>query len=47
MLPSNVGDYVVNAYVHMRKRTADTNEFMYTCARTLLSIVRLASALVL
>ncbi len=46
-LPSHVGDYVVNAYVHLRAHADDTNDFQYTCARTLLSVVRLASALVI
>ena len=46
-LPSAVGDYVVNAYVHLRQHASETSEFQYTSARTLLSVVRLGTALVL
>ncbi len=46
LLPLAVGDYIVNVYVHLRKKAHETAEFQYTCARTLLSIVRLSSALV-
>jgi DNA replication licensing factor MCM7 len=46
ILPAVVGDYIVNAYVHLRKKAHETAEFQYTCARTLLSVIRLASALV-
>ena len=45
LLPS-VADYLVNVYVHMRSRTDETSEFQYTSARSLLSVIRLASALV-
>ncbi|RKO87054.1 MCM2/3/5 family-domain-containing protein [Blyttiomyces helicus] len=44
-VPREVGDYIVNAYVHLRGRTGEQEEFGYTCARTLLSIVRMATAL--
>lgn len=44
-VPAAVGDYLVNAYVHLRQRSSDTAEFSYTCARTLLSIVRMSTAL--
>ncbi|KAI8913605.1 MCM2/3/5 family-domain-containing protein [Gorgonomyces haynaldii] len=44
-VPAHVADYVVSAYVHMRKNASETAEFQYTSARTLLSIIRLASAL--
>jgi DNA replication licensing factor MCM7 len=40
-----VSDFLVNAYVKMRKDIQETSEFQYTCARTLLSIMRLSSAL--
>ena len=45
-VPSNVGDYMVNAYVHLRNNDDDMAEFQYTCARTLLSIIRMATSLV-
>lgn len=46
ILPTSVGDYIVNAYVHLRNNDDEMAEFQYTCARTLLSIVRMASSLV-
>lgn len=45
IVPPEVGDYVVNAYVHLRSRVDETADLQYTCARTLLSILRLATAL--
>ena len=45
-VPGHVADHIVNAYVHMRSKAGETADFQYTSARTLLSIVRLASALV-
>ncbi len=45
-VPGEVGDYIVNAYVHLRSKADETADFQYTCARTLLSVVRLSSALV-
>ena len=42
-----VADYVVNAYVHLRNNDDEMAQFQYTCARTLLSIVRMATALVI
>lgn len=36
----------MNAYVHLRGRSAELADFQYTSARTLLSIVRLSTALV-
>ena len=45
LVPPHVGDYLVNAYVHMRNRADETADFQYTCARTLLSVVRLSTAL--
>jgi DNA replication licensing factor MCM7 len=45
ILPSSVADYIVNAYVHMRNNDDEMADFQYTCARTLLSIIRMASSL--
>ncbi|KAI8898316.1 MCM2/3/5 family-domain-containing protein [Globomyces pollinis-pini] len=45
LVPAHVGDYIVNAYVHLRSQAHETADFQYTCARTLLSIIRLASGL--
>jgi DNA replication licensing factor MCM7 len=47
LIPANVGDYAVNAYVHLRGRSAELADFQYTSARTLLSIIRLSTALVM
>ncbi|RKO97272.1 hypothetical protein CXG81DRAFT_28796 [Caulochytrium protostelioides] len=49
-VPPDVADYIVNAYVQMRAHAASaagasSNDFAYLSARTLLSIVRLATAL--
>ncbi|KAJ3271982.1 Mcm2-7 hexameric complex component [Terramyces sp. JEL0728] len=44
LLPATA-DHVINSYVNLRKRADETQDFQYTCARTLLSIIRLASAL--
>jgi len=44
-VPAEVGDYVVNAYVHLRNKADELSDFQYTCARTLLSVVRLSTAL--
>lgn len=41
-----VGDFLVNAYVKMRKSSGDTDDFQYTCPRTLLSVMRMSIALV-
>ena len=38
---------MVNAYVHLRNNDDDMAEFQYTCARTLLSIIRMATCLVI
>lgn len=45
-VPEDVGEYMVNVYVHLRQKASETADFQYTCARTLLSIIRLASSLV-
>jgi DNA replication licensing factor MCM7 len=48
-VPHALTDYIVSAYVHMRQddasEAARTGEFVYTSARTLLAILRLAQAL--
>ena len=46
-LSESVADYMVNCYVHLRNSSDEIGEFQYTCARTLLSIIRMASALVI
>ena len=46
VVPTSVADYIVNAYVHLRNNDDEMAEFQYTCARTLLSIVRMATSLV-
>ncbi|KAJ3022829.1 Mcm2-7 hexameric complex component [Thoreauomyces humboldtii] len=45
VVPREVGDYVVNAYVDMRARSKETEDFQYTSARTLLSVIRMSTAL--
>ena len=45
LVPAAVGDYLVNAYVHLRSRSDELNDFQYTSARTLLSVIRLSTAL--
>jgi DNA replication licensing factor MCM7 len=45
LVSAEVGDYLVNAYVQLRGRADETADFQYTCARTLLSVIRLATAL--
>ncbi|KAJ3086261.1 Mcm2-7 hexameric complex component [Quaeritorhiza haematococci] len=44
-VPKHVGDKLVDTYVRWRKDKNETADFQYTCARTLLSLVRLSSAL--
>ncbi|KAJ8324371.1 DNA replication licensing factor MCM7 [Batrachochytrium dendrobatidis] len=44
VVPAEVGDYLVNSYVHMRSKAKEMDDFQYTCARTLLSVIRLATA---
>ncbi|KAJ1545725.1 Mcm2-7 hexameric complex component, partial [Cladochytrium tenue] len=43
-LRADTANFLVNAYTHLRQRP-DYSELQYTCARTLLSLVRMASAL--
>ncbi|KND00472.1 DNA replication licensing factor MCM7 [Spizellomyces punctatus DAOM BR117] len=45
IVPKEVGDYIVNAYVHLRSRAKEMEDFQYTSARTLLSVIRMATAL--
>lgn len=45
LVPASVGDYIVNAYIQLRGRSAELNDFQYTSARTLLSVIRLGTAL--
>ncbi|KAI9204271.1 DNA replication licensing factor MCM7 [Polychytrium aggregatum] len=44
-VPRNVGDYMVNAYAHLRSKMREMSGLQYTTARTLLSVIRLSSAL--
>jgi DNA replication licensing factor MCM7 len=44
---TEVADFIVSAYIRMRHHVGETADFQYTCARTLLSIVRMATALVM
>lgn len=46
VITPEVGDFLVNAYVKMRKSSGDTDDFQYTCPRTLLSVMRMSTALV-
>ena len=41
----HVSDFLVNAYVKMRRHADDNSDVQYTCPRTLLSVVRMATAL--
>ncbi len=45
IVPAEVGDYIVQLYTLLRERAEELNDFQYTSARTLLSIVRVATAL--
>ncbi|KAI9096967.1 MCM2/3/5 family-domain-containing protein [Phlyctochytrium arcticum] len=45
VVPKDVADYIVNAYVHLRGKAKEHEEFQYTSARTLLSVIRMSSAL--
>lgn len=44
-VPKIVGDYMVNAYAHLRKKMKELVGLQYTTARTLLSVIRMSSAL--
>ncbi|KAI9324198.1 MCM2/3/5 family-domain-containing protein [Zopfochytrium polystomum] len=43
-LTATTAGFLVNAYAHLRQRE-DVSELQYTCARTLLSLIRMATAL--
>ncbi|CAG0879729.1 unnamed protein product [Darwinula stevensoni] len=44
-IPDHLTDYIVSAYVEMRKEARNNADMTYTSARTLLAILRLATAL--
>ncbi|CAH8656194.1 unnamed protein product [Heterobilharzia americana] len=44
-VPAHLADYLVGAYVEMRKEARANKEMTYTSARTLLAIMRLSTAL--
>lgn len=45
VIPENLTDYIVGAYVEMRKEARSNRESTFTSPRTLLAILRLATAL--
>lgn len=45
-MPEALADYITAAYVEMRKEARANKDTTYTSARTLLGILRLATALV-
>ena len=46
VIPENLTDFIVGAYVEMRKEARGNRESTFTSPRTLLAILRLATALV-
>lgn len=46
VVPESLGDYITAAYVEMRKESRVSKDATFTSARTLLSILRLSTALV-
>ena len=46
MIPEALTDYIVSAYVEMRKEARTNRDTTFTSARTLLAVLRLATALV-
>lgn len=46
MVPESLSDYLTAAYVEMRKEARVSKDTTFTSARTLLSILRLSTALV-
>lgn len=45
-VPREVADYIVNSYVDMRNKEENVyKDLQYTCARTLLSVIRMSTAL--
>ncbi|KII72582.1 DNA replication licensing factor MCM7 [Thelohanellus kitauei] len=45
VVPESLRDFIVSSYVHMRKESRTETDCTYTSARTLLSILRLSTAL--
>ena len=46
VVPAELTDYITAAYVELRKESRRSQDTTFTSARTLLSIMRLATALV-
>lgn len=46
LIPEALTDYIVSAYVEMRKEARTNRDTTFTSARTLLAVLRLATALV-
>ena len=46
VIPEHLTDFIVGAYVEMRKEARGNRESTFTSPRTLLAILRLATALV-
>lgn len=46
MVPQDLAEYITAAYVEMRKEARVSKDTTFTSARTLLSILRLSTALV-
>merc|ERR1711894_830591 len=44
-IPTELTDYVVSAYVEMRKEARTSRDMTFTSARTLLGVLRLSTAL--
>ena len=45
-MPEGLADYITGAYVEMRKEARNNKDMTFTSPRTLLAILRLATALV-
>ena len=45
-IPVDLTDYIVSAYVEMRKEARNSRDTTFTSARTLLAVLRLGTALV-
>ncbi|XP_078390033.1 DNA replication licensing factor MCM7 [Cetorhinus maximus] len=45
MIPESLGDYITAAYVEMRKESRVNKDMTFTSARTLLSVLRISTAL--
>lgn len=46
VIPEALTDYIVSAYVEMRKDARTSHDTTFTSARTLLAVLRLSTALV-